>query len=111
MRGEEILSGAQRVHNAPLLEKRMKEVGINPSDMQEYLDSFRWAAPPHAGAGLGKPWLCHYSGEDFADKITLISNQVSSVSSCSSSACQILDGHQCSLETQGLSGQAHRCCH
>lgn len=54
MRGEEILSGAQRVHNAPLLEERMKAVGIKPEEMQEYLDSFRWAAPPHAGAGLGE---------------------------------------------------------
>lgn len=54
MRGEEILSGAQRVHNAPLLEKRMVEVGIKPEEMQEYLDAFRWAAPPHAGAGLGE---------------------------------------------------------
>lgn len=53
MRGEEILSGAQRVHNAPLLEERMKAVGIKPEEMQEYLDAFRWAAPPHAGAGLG----------------------------------------------------------
>lgn len=54
MRGEEILSGAQRVHNAPLLEKRMAEVGIKPEDMADYLDAFKWGAPPHAGAGLGK---------------------------------------------------------
>lgn len=54
MRGEEILSGAQRVHNAPLLEERMKAVGINPLDMAEYIDAFKWAAPPHAGAGLGQ---------------------------------------------------------
>jgi len=53
MRGEEILSGAQRVHNAPLLEERMKAVGIKPEDMAEYLDCFKWAAPAHAGAGLG----------------------------------------------------------
>lgn len=53
MRGEEILSGAQRIHNAPLLEQRMGLVGIKPEDMAEYLDSFKWAAPPHAGAGLG----------------------------------------------------------
>ena len=57
MRGEEILSGAQRVHNAPMLEERMKAVGINPADMSEYIDSFRWAAPPHAGAGLGETVL------------------------------------------------------
>ena len=59
MRGEEILSGAQRVHNAPLLEKRMAEVGIKPEDMSDYLDAFKWAAPPHAGAGLGESLSAH----------------------------------------------------
>lgn len=53
MRGEEILSGAQRVHEAPVLEERMKEVGIDPAEMQGYLDAFRLCAPPHAGGGIG----------------------------------------------------------
>jgi aspartyl-tRNA synthetase len=48
MRGEEILSGAQRVHDAPLLEARMKESGINPEDMKPYVDAFRLGCPPHA---------------------------------------------------------------
>lgn len=48
MRGEEILSGAQRVHDAPLLEARMKESGINPDDMKPYVDAFRLGCPPHA---------------------------------------------------------------
>jgi len=52
MRGEEILSGAQRVHDAPLLEARMKESGINPDDMKPYVDAFRLGCPPHAVRSL-----------------------------------------------------------
>lgn len=48
MRGEEILSGAQRVHDPKLLEERIREAGINPSDMQNYLDAFKLGCPPHA---------------------------------------------------------------
>lgn len=47
MRGEEILSGAQRVHDPVLLEQRIKEAGINPADMQNYLDAFKLGCPPH----------------------------------------------------------------
>ncbi|ODN74330.1 aspartate-tRNA(Asn) ligase [Cryptococcus amylolentus CBS 6039] len=53
MRGEEILSGAQRVHDADVLAERMKEVGIDPATMGSYLDAFRLGAPPHAGGGIG----------------------------------------------------------
>ncbi|KAI5474364.1 asparaginyl-trna synthetase [Pseudohyphozyma bogoriensis] len=53
MRGEEILSGAQRVHDAELLESNMKKVGINPEEMKDYVDAFRLGAPPHAGGGIG----------------------------------------------------------
>ncbi|KAJ1308460.1 hypothetical protein OPQ81_004164 [Rhizoctonia solani] len=53
MRGEEILSGAQRVHDPKLLEKRMVEVGIDPKDMEGYLDGFRMGISPHGGGGIG----------------------------------------------------------
>ncbi|KEP55699.1 aspartate-tRNA ligase [Rhizoctonia solani 123E] len=53
MRGEEILSGAQRVHDSKMLEKRMVEVGIDPKDMQGYLDGFRMGIAPHGGGGIG----------------------------------------------------------
>ena len=46
VRGEEILSGGQRVHVAPFLEERMKEAGIDPDVMKEYVDGFRWGCPP-----------------------------------------------------------------
>ena len=53
VRGQEIVSGGQRIHDSDLLEASVRKAGIDPSSIEEYLDSFRWAAPPHAGAGLG----------------------------------------------------------
>jgi aspartyl/asparaginyl-tRNA synthetase len=61
MRGQEILSGAQRVHEPELLKKRMLETvpPIDPETMTDYVNAFEWGAPPHAGAGLGRypPYL------------------------------------------------------
>ena len=53
IRGQEIVSGGQRIHEPHMLEENMRRVGINPDDMEEYLEGFRWGAPPHAGAGVG----------------------------------------------------------
>ena len=53
MRGQEILSGAQRVHDAGLLERRMSEFGIPVESMKHYVEAFRLGAPPHAGGGIG----------------------------------------------------------
>ncbi|KAK3167619.1 hypothetical protein OEA41_010746 [Lepraria neglecta] len=53
LRGQEILTGGQRIHDAHLLEERMKAQGVDPSSMEDYMDGFRYAAPPHAGAGIG----------------------------------------------------------
>ena len=53
MRGEEILSGAQRIHDPAFLAERMKAAGINPDDMSGYLDAFKLGAPPHGGGGIG----------------------------------------------------------
>jgi len=49
LRGQEILSGGQRVHDAVLLEEQMEKVGIDPDEMEEYLEGFRWGVPCHAG--------------------------------------------------------------
>jgi nondiscriminating aspartyl-tRNA synthetase len=51
--GVEISSGGQRVHIPDILEKRLKEKGLNPKDFKAYIDSFRYGAPPHAGWGVG----------------------------------------------------------
>lgn len=53
MRGEEILSGAQRVHCPDLLSERAKEKGVDLEHIKSYIDSFRYGAPPHAGGGIG----------------------------------------------------------
>jgi hypothetical protein len=53
VRGQEILSGGQRVHDLALLKERMEAQGIKPDDLKEYMQAFEWVAPPHAGAGIG----------------------------------------------------------
>lgn len=53
MRGEEILSGGQRIHDPEQLANNLKLAKISPILLQDYLDGFNWAAPPHGGGGLG----------------------------------------------------------
>lgn len=53
VRGQEIVSGGQRIHEPRMLEENMRRVGIKPESMEEYMEGFRWGAPPHAGAGVG----------------------------------------------------------
>lgn len=53
MRGEEILSGAQRIHDPQLQLQKMKEKGIDPESMKGYMDGFRLGCPPHGGGGIG----------------------------------------------------------
>jgi nondiscriminating aspartyl-tRNA synthetase len=53
MRGEEIMSGAQRIHDYDLLYKRATEHGIDIKTVEAYVDAFKYGAPPHAGGGLG----------------------------------------------------------
>jgi len=53
MRGEEILSGAQRIHDPNFLTERAKHHGIDVSKIAGYIDSFKYGCPPHAGGGIG----------------------------------------------------------
>ncbi|EOA16330.1 hypothetical protein CARUB_v10004480mg [Capsella rubella] len=53
LRGEEIISGGQRIHDPELLEKRARECGIDVKTLSTYIDSFRYGAPPHGGFGMG----------------------------------------------------------
>ena len=53
MRGEEILSGAQRIHNTEVLIERAKHHGIELNTISSHIDSFRYGCPPHAGGGIG----------------------------------------------------------
>lgn len=49
----EIIGGSQREESMEKLISRMKEVGINPKDMDWYLDTRRFGSAPHSGFGLG----------------------------------------------------------
>jgi nondiscriminating aspartyl-tRNA synthetase len=52
-KGLEISSGGQRVHIPELLEKMLKKKGLNPKNFKDYICSFGFGAPPHAGWSIG----------------------------------------------------------
>jgi nondiscriminating aspartyl-tRNA synthetase len=52
-KGMEITSGGQRIHLPELLIARLKAKGMNPDNFKDYIDSFRFGAPPHAGWAIG----------------------------------------------------------
>lgn len=53
MRGEEISSGAQRIHNYQQLLDNIINKKINPESLKDYLNSFATGSKPHCGFGLG----------------------------------------------------------
>ncbi|KAL3474175.1 hypothetical protein BJX99DRAFT_232015 [Aspergillus californicus] len=55
MRGEEIMSGAQRIHDVKELEASMAAKGVDSTQegFEDYMAAFRQGCPPHAGGGLG----------------------------------------------------------
>jgi nondiscriminating aspartyl-tRNA synthetase len=53
IRGQEICSGGQRIHDVQELRENMHEAGMQEKGMEDYMTAFELGAPPHAGAGLG----------------------------------------------------------
>ncbi len=51
--GIEICSGGQRIHIPKLLIERIKAKKLNPKNFKDYVDSFRYGAPPHSGWSIG----------------------------------------------------------
>ena len=47
LRGEEICSGAQRVHDPEMLIDAIKAKGASVDSLQAYIDSMRFGMPPH----------------------------------------------------------------
>jgi aspartyl-tRNA synthetase len=52
-KGLEISSGAQRIHIAELLEKRIKECNLNIENFRDYIEAFKYGAPYHSGWAVG----------------------------------------------------------
>ncbi|KJZ78081.1 hypothetical protein HIM_02718 [Hirsutella minnesotensis 3608] len=53
IRGQEICSGGQRIHDAEELRANLQAAGMTEDGMEDYMSAFDLGAPPHAGAGLG----------------------------------------------------------
>ena len=53
LRGEEICSGAQRIHEPTLLLERAAACGVSTALIKDYVNAFRYGAYPHGGFGLG----------------------------------------------------------
>jgi aspartyl-tRNA synthetase len=53
MRGEEIISGAQRIHDPVILSQRATDKGIAVGTIKDYIDAFKYGAYPHGGCGIG----------------------------------------------------------
>mmetsp|Transcript_19081 Transcript_19081/g.44883 ORF Transcript_19081/g.44883 Transcript_19081/m.44883 type:complete len:761 (+) Transcript_19081:52-2334(+) len=53
LRGEEITSGAQRIHDPKMLADKCTAVGVPVSSIQAYIDAFKYGSYPHGGAGIG----------------------------------------------------------
>lgn len=52
-KGVEITSGAQREHRYEILKQQIMEKGIDPKDLNFYLEFFKYGCPPHGGFGVG----------------------------------------------------------
>jgi len=51
--GVEISTGAQREHRVDVLIEQAREKGLDPEELEFYLDFFRYGVPPHGGFGMG----------------------------------------------------------
>jgi aspartyl-tRNA synthetase len=51
--GTEISTGAQREHRIDVLVAQAKDKGLEPEELEFYLDFFRYGVPPHGGFGMG----------------------------------------------------------
>ncbi len=58
--GIEIASGGQRVHLPEILERQLREKGLNPEQFKFFLDSLKYGIPPHAGWSIGLERLTMY---------------------------------------------------
>ncbi|XP_029675158.1 aspartate--tRNA ligase, cytoplasmic [Formica exsecta] len=72
MRGEEIISGAQRIHDPDFLTERAKHHEIDIEKIKSYIDAFRYGCPPHAGGGIGMERVVMlYLGLDNIRKVSM----------------------------------------
>ena len=73
LRGQEICSGAQRIHDVAMLEERIAQKGVPVGGaLKSYVDSMRYGMPPHGGGGIGMERLVFlYLGLDNVRKASM----------------------------------------
>lgn len=52
-RGMEIVTGSQRIHDYEMLINNMNAKGVKEKGLEFYLETFKYAMPPHGGWGMG----------------------------------------------------------
>lgn len=52
-RGLEITTGGQRIHQPDLLERNIRNRGLDPAGFSHYLEVFHYGMPPHGGLAIG----------------------------------------------------------
>ena len=57
----EMVGGSQREERLSVLEERMAKQGIDPEELDWYLDLRRFGTAPHSGFGLGFERLVQFS--------------------------------------------------
>ncbi len=53
LRGEEIISGSQRINDYDSLIDSIKKKSLNPKDFESYTEIFKFGMPPEGGFGMG----------------------------------------------------------
>lgn len=53
LRGLEVTTGGQRIHQYEDMLSAMNKNGINPDNFEGYLQAYKYGMPPHGGLGIG----------------------------------------------------------
>jgi nondiscriminating aspartyl-tRNA synthetase len=53
LRGTEVTTGGQRIHQYDLLVGKIQQRGLNLDDFAFYLEVFKYGMPPHGGFAIG----------------------------------------------------------
>jgi nondiscriminating aspartyl-tRNA synthetase len=56
-RGQELVSGAQRIHRYDHLVDAIQSRGLDPAQFSGYLEAFKYGLPPHGGFAIGSERL------------------------------------------------------
>lgn len=76
-RGQELVSGAQRIHGYDQLVGALEQRGLDPASFTGYLEAFKFGLPPHGGFAIGSErLLMRLVGADNIRETTLFPRDV-----------------------------------